>query len=59
MSTSFPTIIVVARPFGTYRKGDLITDAATIQAIMTGGNAARVVVPTLPTVAEDHLEEPR
>ena len=57
MSTSFPAMIVVARPFGIYRKGDLITDAATIQAIMTGGNAGCIVVPTLPTVAEDHPQE--
>lgn len=48
MDTSVPSAVVVARSFGTYNKGDLITEPATVRAILGGGNAMHVVVPVLP-----------
>ncbi len=35
--------LVVVRPFGTYAKGALVTDADTVAAILAGENAADVV----------------
>ncbi len=35
--------LVVLKPFGTFKRGDLITDAATVRKILGGGNAASVV----------------
>ena len=37
------TILVVVRPFGAHRKGDVITDAATIAAVQASENASHVV----------------
>ena len=59
MSTCFPAMIVIARPFGMYKKGDLISDPAAIKAILGGGNAGRIVIPTLPIVPADHEQELR
>ena len=35
--------LVVVRPFAAYRKGDVVSDAAAISAILAGGNAHDVV----------------
>ncbi|MGE4482014.1 hypothetical protein [Acidocella sp.] len=35
--------LVVLKPFGTFKRGDLIKDAATVQKILSGGNADSVV----------------
>jgi hypothetical protein len=35
--------LVVVRPFGTYAKGDIVTDANTIAAILGSESAANVV----------------
>lgn len=46
MTTS--TALVVRRAFGTYSKGDLISDAATVTATLAGpyaGHVMRVSVP--------------
>ncbi|MCA7118184.1 MAG: hypothetical protein LGL72_01935 [Acidibrevibacterium sp.] len=37
------TNLVVVRPFGSYAKGALITDAATIASILASENANAVV----------------
>jgi hypothetical protein len=39
--------LVVVRPFGTYRKGDTITDAKTVSQILASGNAHNVVRVTM------------
>jgi hypothetical protein len=36
-------ILVVTRPFGPFRRGDVINDAVLITQIMAGENAASVV----------------
>jgi len=35
--------LVVVRPFGTYGKGDVIADAATVAAVLATENARNVV----------------
>ena len=35
--------LVVLKPFGTFKRGDLIADAATVQKILSSGNADSVV----------------
>jgi len=35
--------LVVLKPFGTYKRGSLITDAATVERILAGPQAAFVV----------------
>lgn len=35
--------LVVVRPFGTYAKGDVITDAAQIASVLAGEHAQCVV----------------
>ncbi len=35
--------LVVLKPFGSFKRGDLITDAATVQKILGSGNAGSVV----------------
>ncbi len=35
--------LVVLKPFGAFKRGDLVTDAATIQKVLSGGNADSVV----------------
>ncbi len=37
------TTLVVVRPFGTHAKGDAISDAAAIAAILAGEQARNVV----------------
>ena len=40
--------LIVVRPFGTYGKGQLITDTATIAKVLAGENVANVVRVTAP-----------
>ncbi len=35
--------LVVLKPFGTFKRGDLIKDTTLVQSILTGGNANYVV----------------
>ncbi len=35
--------LVVHEPFGSYKKGDRITDAATVQRVLESGNAYHVI----------------
>ncbi len=49
MNRPTPTALVVLHAFGRYNRGDVITDPATIQAILAGGNANLVLVPVLPS----------
>ena len=51
MNKPVPTALVVLHAFGRYSRGDLITDPASIQAILNGGNSALVLVPAMPPVA--------
>ena len=51
MSRIYPNAVVVLSPFGHYRRGDLVTDAASIQAILSGGNASMVLVPVMPSAS--------
>ncbi len=48
MTETTNTVLAVVRPFGRYAKGELITDAETMQAVMAGGNADKVVRTTVP-----------
>lgn len=48
MNRPTPTALVVLHAFGRYNRGDVITDPATIQAILAGGNSNLVLVPVLP-----------
>ena len=48
MNRPTPAALVVLHAFGRYSRGDLITDPATIQAILAGGNSNLVLVPVLP-----------
>ena len=43
MNRPTPTALVVLHAFGRYNRGDVITDPATIQAILAGGNSNLVV----------------
>ncbi len=60
MNKPTPPALVVLHAFGRYGRGDMITDPATIRAILDGGNSALVVVPVLPaggvtaTSTEEH-----
>ncbi|HEX4261018.1 MAG TPA: hypothetical protein VHY76_07940 [Acetobacteraceae bacterium] len=36
-------VLVVVRPFGSYRRGDLIADQADIERVLQGGHAHDVV----------------
>lgn len=49
MNKPIPPALVVLHAFGRYGRGDLITDPATIEAILAGGNRSLVVVPVLPS----------
>ncbi len=49
MNRPTPTALVVLHAFGRYNRGDVITDPATIQAILAGGNSNLVLVPVLPS----------
>jgi hypothetical protein len=40
--------LVIVRPFGTYNKGDMITDTATIANVLAGESVANVVRVTAP-----------
>lgn len=40
--------LIVNEPFAEYSKGDEITDAATVRAILKGENAAHVVAVQAP-----------
>jgi len=51
MTTTYPAALVVVRPFGRYKRGDLISDTTTVQAVLTGGNSALVVGTTAPATA--------
>ena len=51
MNKTVPTALVVLHAFGRYSRGDLVTDPETIQAILSGGNSALVLVPAMPPVA--------
>ncbi|MDE2238456.1 MAG: hypothetical protein KGJ73_00830 [Rhodospirillales bacterium] len=35
--------LVVLKPFGSFKRGDMITDAATVQKILGSANAGSVV----------------
>lgn len=48
MNRPTPSAVIVLHAFGRYSRGDMITDAATIRAILDGGNSALVVIPVLP-----------
>ena len=48
MNRPTPTALIVLHAFGRYNRGDVITDPATIQAILAGGNSNLVLVPVLP-----------
>ncbi|WP_428375195.1 hypothetical protein [Lichenicoccus sp.] len=43
-----PEALVVLHAFGSYSRGQLLTDAAVIAAILQGGNASLVVRTRLP-----------
>ena len=45
------SLLVVIHPFGEYRRGDRITDAAAIAEILAGPNRAHVV-------KSDHADAP-
>ena len=49
MNRPAPTALIVLHAFGRYNRGDVITDPATIQAILAGGNSNLVLVPVLPS----------
>ncbi len=49
MNRPTPTALIVLHAFGRYSRGDVITDPATIQAILAGGNSNLVLVPVLPS----------
>lgn len=46
--------LIVTEPFGDYSKGQEITDPATVEAILAGGNASHVV----PVQAQDAPAQP-
>ena len=49
MSTqSDDTILIVLHPFGSYTKGQLISDPDVIAGILSGGQRSRVVVTRRP-----------
>lgn len=48
MNRPTPAALIVLHAFGRYNRGDMITDPATIRAILDGGNSALVVIPVLP-----------
>ncbi len=48
MNRPTPTALIVLHAFGRYNRGDVITDPATIQAVLAGGNSNLVLVPVLP-----------
>jgi hypothetical protein len=48
--------LIITEPFGGYDKGQEVTDAATVQSILAGDNAAHVVavqVPETPKAAKE------
>ena len=51
MNRPTPTALIVLHAFGRYNRGDVITDPATIQAILAGGNSNLVLVPVLPSTS--------
>ena len=57
---SSTTQLVVARPFETYARGDVVTDASTAGAILAGpyrDHVRRLALPTIPTEAEAAVSE--
>ena len=56
MSTN-PAAIVVTHAFGTYARGDLITDAAAIEKIMSEGRG-HMYVPVAAPAAREPAETP-
>jgi hypothetical protein len=44
--------LVVVQPFGPHHRGDLITDADAVKAVLASENAARVVRIVLPMPKE-------
>ena len=43
MTSALPDTIVILHAFGPYARGEMITEPATIAAILSGGHAAMVV----------------
>ena len=41
-------VLVVTEPFGSYQRGDQISDAATMQSILASENAGHVVRTNVP-----------
>lgn len=58
MNRPTPAALVVLRPFGKYERGAMITDPASIRAVLDGGNSACVVVPALPSPPADVTTTP-
>jgi hypothetical protein len=38
-----PSLLVVLRPFGQYKRGDIVSDPATTKAVLDGGHHSSVV----------------
>ena len=43
MTTEMKKAIVILHSFGPYARGDLLTDPATISAILSGGHASMAI----------------
>lgn len=48
MTEALPDALVVLHAFGSYSRGQMLTDPAVIAAILRGGNASLVVRTRLP-----------
>ncbi len=60
MTVSNIDAVVVLHAFGSYSKGQVLTDPKVIAAILGGGNAAMVIrtqVPIVPSAAVSRAEE--
>ena len=60
MTVSTINAVVVLHAFGSYNKGQVLTDQTVIAAILSGGNAAMVIrtqVPGVPSSTVSNAEE--
>ncbi len=57
MAAAMPAALVVIHAFGSYQKGQMIVDAATISSILGGGLASFVVPTTPPTALHNAASE--